>query len=598
MAAASVFPDFEPRWDSALARRVVALRILSSIAMGGLVLGVPNFGAGRVWLSIILIAGVPATSLAVYLFADRGHVLVRMTAVDAVWVAAIVVAFPGVYFEAMLVSLAMLAFVANESHRALLATSGLIVAGLIVAGLAHEPTNWIRLLGVFVLLLPLLLFVASVQNERDLQHRIRMRHRAEHDGLTGLRNRAGLAVVLELIEVRSVIAVDLDGFKDINDTLGHEAGDDLLVALAERLGAIVGYRGAIARVGGDEFTIAVFVDDAAALANDVLRACRRRVALADVDVSIGASLGIAEAVDGVDGPELLRRADLAMYEAKRSQGGIRQWTDATRSASRARVELSGEVEKAFEDGQFHLHYMPIMDVGSGSIVDVEGLLRWNHPVLGMIAPESFMELIEGIGRRSTMDRLVFDQSAALAARLPESVGVSVNVSAGSLMRSSLPLALEASLLRHRVDAHRFTVEVIEDEMVDEQSTARGVLTTLGDMGVGIAIDDFGTGHSSLSRLRRLPVTSLKIDRSFVAGVVANDDDRAIVGAVAELGAALDLTVVAEGVESAAVRDALLIHGIRVDRLQGYGIAPPMPADELVRFVARSIEAQHPAGVLS
>ena len=598
MAATSVFPDSEPRWDSALAKRVVVLRIVSSIALGALAIGLPSFGPGRGWLAAILIVGVPATSALVYRFTDRGEVLVRLTIADAGWVAVVVLLFPTVYFEAMMVSLVMLAFVANESHRALLATSGLIFVGLAIGGAAHEPANWIRHLAVFVLLLPLLWFVASVQHERDLQHRLRMRHRAEHDGLTGLRNRTGLAAVLGSPSVRSLIAVDLDGFKDINDTLGHEAGDDLLVALAERLEDVIGDRGALARVGGDEFTIAVFVDDAAALANDVLRACRRRVALADVDVSIGASLGIAEAVPGVEGAELLRRADLAMYEAKRSQGGIRQWTDATRSASRARVELSGEVEKAFQDGQFQLHFQPIVDIHTGQILDVEGLLRWNHPILGMINPESFLELIEGIGRRSTMDRLVFDQAAALAARLPDSIGVSVNVSAGSLMRSSLPIALEASLLRHRVAASRFTVEVIEDEMVEEQSTARGVLTTLGEMGVGIAIDDFGTGHSSLSRLRHLPVTSLKIDRSFVGGIVANDDDRAIVGAVAELGSALDLVVIAEGVESAAVRDALLRHEIPVDRLQGYGIAVPLPADDLVEFVTRSVEAKHPAGVVS
>ena len=597
MAAMSVFPDFEPRWDTALAKRVVVLRVVSAISLGVLVLGLPAFGPDRGWLAAILIGGVPVTSGLVYALADRGRVLVQMTVVDAGWVTAVVLLFPAVYFEAMLVSLVMLAFIANESHRALLGTSALIIVGLITGGTVHEPLNWVRHLGVFVLLLPLLLFVASVQTERDLQHRLRMRHRAEHDGLTGLRNRTGLAVVLESATVQSVIAVDLDGFKDINDTLGHEAGDELLVALAERLEEIIGDRGALARVGGDEFTIAVFVEDAAMVANDVLRACRRRVPLKDVDVSIGASLGIAAATEGADGAELLRRADLAMYEAKRSQGGIRQWTDATRSASRARVELSGEVEKAFEDGQFRLHFQPIVDISSGEVVDVEGLLRWDHPILGMINPESFLELIEGIGRRSTMDRLVFDQAAALVARLPDSIDVSVNVSAGSLMRSSLPVALEASLLRHRVDASRFTVEVIEDEMVDEQSTARNVLTTLGEMGVGIAIDDFGTGHSSLSRLRHLPVTSLKIDRSFVAGVVANDDDRAIVAAVAELGAALDLTVVAEGVESMAVRASMLEHGMRVDRLQGFGIAEPMPADDLLAYVTRSVEAKHAAGVV-
>jgi diguanylate cyclase (GGDEF)-like protein len=598
MSLTSAMPDFEPRWDRALAKRVVVLRIVSSIALGALVGMLPVFGPDRGWLAAILIVGVPVTSALVYRVADHGHVLVRMTIADAGWVMVGVTLFPAVYFEAMLVSLVMLAFVANESHRALIGASGLIVAALFVGGLVHEPSHWVRHLGVFVLLLPLLMFVANVQQERDLEHRRRMRHRAEHDGLTGLRNRTGLAIVLESERVESVIAVDLDGFKDINDTLGHEAGDELLVALAERLSSVIAHRGALARVGGDEFTIAVFTDDASGVAGDVLRACRRRVALGDVDVSIGASLGIAVAGDGIEGAELLRRADLAMYEAKRNQGGVRHWTDETRSASRARVELSGEVEQAFEDGEFEVHFQPIVDIHTDEIVDVEGLLRWNHPEFGMITPESFLELIEGIGRRSTMDRLVFEHAAALAARLPDTIGVSVNVAAGSLMRSSLPVALESSLRRHEVAAERFTIEVIEDEMVDEQSTARKVLSALGEMGVGIAIDDFGTGHSSLSRLRRLPVTSLKIDRSFVGGLVASDDDRAIVGAVAELGAALDLTVVAEGVESTAIRESIIAHGMPVDRLQGYGIAVPLSADDLVRQVVPSVEAKHAASVVS
>ena len=598
MATTSVLPDFEPRWDTVLATRVVALRIVSSIALGAIAIGLPGLGPERFWLAAVLILGVPTTSAIVYLFADRTQILIRLTIADAGWIIVVVVLFPGVYVESLMVSLVMLASVANESHRALLATSGLIFAGLVAGGVVHEPENWVRHLGVFGLLLPLLVFVASVQQERDLQHRLWMRHRAEHDGLTGLRNRAGLAVVLESNVVRSLIAVDLDGFKDINDTLGHMAGDELLRALAERLESVIADRGALARVGGDEFTIAVFVDDVTGVANDVLRACRRRFALADVDVSIGASLGIAAAVPGVGGAELIRRADLAMYEAKRSQGGICHWTDETRSASRARVELSGEVEKAFRDGEFQVYFQPIVDIHTGEVLDVEGLLRWNHPVLGTINPVSFLELIEGIGRRSMMDRLVFDQAAALAARLPESIGVSVNVSAGSLMRSSLPVVLEASLVRHQVAAERFTIEIIEDEMVDDHSTAHSVLTTLGDMGVHIAIDDFGTGHSSLSRLRHLPVTSLKIDRSFVAGIVASEDDRAIVGAVAELGAALDMIVIAEGVESEAIRETLLRHDIPVDRLQGYGIAVPLPADELVAFVRGSVEAKHSSGVVS
>ena len=341
----------------------------------------------------------------------------------------------------------------------------------------------------------------------------------------------------------------------------------------------------LARVGGDEFSVLVRNADPNLLAGEILTACRRRIPLGDVDVSVGASIGVAFAEDDTDPNELIRRADLAMYDAKRSQVGVRRWSGQTRSASRQRISLSGDVERGFENGEFELHFQPIIDVATQDVVDVEGLLRWRHPEHGVLGPADFLALVEGIGRRSTMDRLVFEQAAALASRLqPHDIDVSVNVSAGSLLRSSVPMVLDEVLRRHDVVPQRITVEVIEDEMVDEQSTARAVLSALGELGVGIAIDDFGTGHSSLSRLRQLPVTSVKIDRSFMANVLTSIDDEAIVTAVSHLGRALDLIVVAEGVEDLAVRDYLLRRELPVDRLQGYGIARPMPARQLVDWL--------------
>ena len=337
--------------------------------------------------------------------------------------------------------------------------------------------------------------------------------------------------------------------------------------------------------------------DSNRLARDLLRGCRHRIALGDLDVSVGASIGVAVADPGGGGAdplELMRRADLAMYEAKRTQRGVTRWSDQTRSASRQRVSLSGDVERGFENGEFELFFQPIVDVWTDRCVDVEGLLRWRHPHMGLLVPGDFLELVESIGHRSTMDRVVFDQAAELAAKLqPFNIGVSVNVSAGSLMRSSVPQVLAAALHRHDVVAQRITVEVIEDEMVDEQSTARAVLSALGDLGVGIAIDDFGTGHSSLSRLRRLPVTSLKIDRSFVLAMLDNEDDAAIVTAVSHLGRALELVVVAEGVEDLAVRDRIIEEDLPIDRIQGYGIARPMPGPDLLDW----IEARQPIDIV-
>lgn len=587
----------ERRWDETLVRRIVLIRVVSSVTMGVAIMAIPAFGENRVWLAMVLFFGSPLTALVIHRFVECDRVLVTATLADNGWVAVAVFGFPVAYKEASLVALAMLAFVAAEDRRYLFYASVISTSALIGAGLLHGPDNWIPHVTIFVLLLPLMVFMSLTQGERELRHKIRMRHRVEHDLLTGLRNRVGLGRAIEEEPIRALIALDLDGFKDINDTLGHEAGDALLKALSDRFVEVIAHRGILARVGGDEFAIACFVDNPQRLATDVLRASRRRVALGDIDVSIGASIGIADAVEGIDGQELLRRADLAMYEAKRSQAGVRRWSGATRSASRNRIELSGEVEQAFERGEFELWFQPIIDATTEDLVDVEGLLRWNHPRLGLLTPGDFLELVEGIGRRTTMDHLVFQQATALAARLPASVGVSVNVSAGSLLRSSVPIALDAAILRAGIVPSRMTVEVIEDEMIDEHSTARSVVEALGEMGVGVAIDDFGTGHSSLSRLRRLPVTALKIDRSFVASIHESDDDRAIVRAVGQLGHALDLTIVAEGVENAQIRRAIDARDLGIDRLQGWGIAPAMRAEELIDWFATSVEAQYSTGVV-
>lgn len=587
----------EPRWDAALIRRVVAIRVVSAITMGVAAMVLPAFGEDRIWLAMVLFVGSPLTTLLIYRFAERDRVLVTATLVDSGWVAVAVLLFPLAFTEASLVALAMLAFVAAEDRRYLLYASSISTTALVGAGFVHRPENWIPHVTIFILLLPLMVFMSQTQKDRELRHQVRMRHRVEHDVLTGLRNRVGLARTIEEETVLALIALDLDGFKDINDTLGHEAGDELLKALSQRLVDVIAHRGVLARVGGDEFAIACFVDHPQKLATDVLRASRRRIALGEVDVSIGASIGIADAADDADGQELLRRADLAMYEAKRSQAGVRRWSGATRSASRNRVELSGEVEQAFERGQFELWFQPIVDAVTDELVDVEGLLRWNHPRLGLLTPGDFLELIESIGRRTTMDHLVFAQATLLAARLPQTVGVSVNVSAGSLLRSSVPMALDVAILRAGIEPSRVTVEVIEDEMIDEHSTARSVVEALGEMGVGVAIDDFGTGHSSLSRLRRLPVTSLKIDRSFVSTIPESEDDRAIVRAVGQLGQALDLTIVAEGVENLRIRRAIDARDLGIDRLQGWGVAPAMRADGLLDWYAASVEMQDAPGVV-
>jgi diguanylate cyclase (GGDEF)-like protein len=577
--------DFETRWDPALVWRVVWIRAVSSASLGIAALLLPILGPGRFGLAAMLLVPIPLGSFVVRRLVATDRVLAVATLVDMVWTVTVAYLMPSVFTPAMMVAVAMLAFVANEDTRTLIVAAVIGAAGFTLVGVTQSIDLWLVMVVVYILLLPLLFFLSATQRERDAQHQLRIRHRIEHDSLTGLRNRAGLASAVAEAPVDAAIAIDLDGFKDINDTLGHKAGDELLIALASRMEAAIGAGGVLARTGGDEFSVLVRDADPDTIAGDVLRVCRRRIALGDIDVSVGASIGVALAESNADAAELIRRADLAMYDAKRRQVGVRRWSDQTRSASRLRVSLSGDVERGFDDGEFELFFQPIIDLHSDEVVDVEGLLRWRHPDHGVLAPADFLELIEGIGRRASMDRVVFDQAAALASTLqPLNIGVSVNVSAGSLLRASLPQLLEETLRRHDVVPQRITVEVIEDEMADEQSTARAVLGALGELGVGVAIDDFGTGHSSLSRLRRLPVTSLKIDRSFVSSMLVSEDDQAIVTAVSHLGRSLDLVVVAEGVEDLAVRERFLDLNLPVDRLQGFGIAKPMPASEILAWI--------------
>ncbi len=580
-------PALEPeiRWDPALVRRAVWIRALSTVSLGITCALLPVLGDGRFIVALLLVGPIPAGGLVVRRFLHTDRVLAVATVVDMVWCGVVPLLVPTTYAPTMLVAMAMLAFVANESGHELYLSAMIGAIGFTVVGMIHQVDLWVAMVAVYLVLLPVLFFLGSTQRERERRHQARFLHRVEHDSLTGLRNRAGLAAVMTDVPLVAVVALDLDGFKDINDTLGHKAGDELLVALACRMEAVVGAGGVLARTGGDEFSILVHDAEPNQLAGDLLRACRHRIALGDVDVSVGASLGVAFAEAGIDSSELIRRADLAMYEAKRTHVGVRRWNGQTRSASRQRVTLSGDVERGFETSEFELFFQPIVETDSGRLVDVEGLLRWRHPTQGLLAPADFLELVEGIGHRSSMDLVVFDQAVALAARLqPMNVGVSVNVSAGSLLRSSVPSVLSDALRRYDVVPQRITVEVIEDEMVDERSTARAVLGALGDLGVGIAIDDFGTGHSSLSRLRHMPVTSLKIDRTFVSSMRESVDDHAIVTAVSHLGRSLDLIVVAEGVEDLAVRDHIIASELPIDRLQGFGIAEPMPAAELLTWI--------------
>ncbi len=547
---------------------------------------IPALGPNRFALSVVLAVPIPIMTWFIYKISPSEEVVRRETLADVVWTLVAVQILPDTLAPAAVVSMALLALLAQENRPSLALPAVIGSVGFATLGWIHDIDLWLPIVAVYTLMVPLHFFVATTQAQRVEQFEKSIRHRIEHDPLTGLLNRAGLAVAFSETNPKAVMIVDLEGFKDVNDTLGHDAGDQLLGLLADRMSDVVADDHVLARIGGDEFAIAVFEGDPDRVAGDILQACRRRFTLDEIDLSVGASIGVAvAAAEVVEGQELLRRADLAMCEAKQGHGGIRRWTERTQTVSLERLSLSGEVERGFERGEFELFFQPMIETESERVVEVEGLLRWRHPTRGLLAPADFLQLIEVIGRRSTMDREVFDQAAAMAATVnARGIGVSVNVSAASLLRSSLPRVIDEILRHHGVSARQITVEILEDQAVDEQSTARAVIAALGELGVGIAIDDFGTGYSSLSRLRRLPVTTLKIDRSFVMSMLESRDDEAIVSAVAGLGRALELMVVAEGVEDMAVRSRILDRGYGIDRLQGFGIARPMPATDLLSWL--------------
>ncbi len=570
-------------------RRLVALMTGAVLAVAAAALALPSVGPGRHLLAALLLLGVAPSQVVLSRRLDDVSVLVGLGLLDIGWVIGLIQLVPDLLACGALLLMGLIALLSFEMEEHLEIVSLVATVALAATGWVHGVASWPPIVVIFAIVQPVLIHLSRLHRLRERAARIEIRRRADSDPLTGLLNRRALARLLAGPQAgRAVLVCDLDGFKDVNDTLGHTAGDELLVALATRIAEEVGDDGVVARFGGDEFAVLVDADVAHDVARRLVAACRHRVPLGDLDVSVGVSIGgaIPRLIgDGlkVDGEELLRRADLAMFEAKRNGGGVRIWSDQMERITLDRVRLTGEVDRAFDDGELDLWFQPIVDIRSGAIVGVEGLIRWHHPDHGVLGPDQFLAMMEAVGRRTEVDAVVFDAGAAMAARLCEwGTTVSLNVSAGSLMRRTLPHELLGALERHGVPPARVVLEVVEDELVGDQAVTREVVERLGRLGIALAIDDFGTGHSSLARLRRLPVAALKIDRSFVIGFTANEDDDAIIAAIGQLGRALDLIVVAEGVDDLSLVSPLAARGI--DRVQGFGVSTPLPPDDLVAWM--------------
>jgi diguanylate cyclase (GGDEF)-like protein/PAS domain S-box-containing protein len=411
------------------------------------------------------------------------------------------------------------------------------------------------------------------------KHELDLLRAATSDALTGLPNRTALLQQLsesisdERSERAALLFIDLDGFKLINDTAGHLAGDEVLQVVGMRFGEVVGPEHTLARLGGDEFAVLCREADsgtAIALAEALIASLAEPIPVGDQEMYLSASVGVAWAsATDPDPGTVLGNADSAMYEAKRR--GRARWElfdGRLRDSAATRLRVASDLRAAINGNQFELHYQPIIDLGTGRMAAAEALLRWNHPERGRIAPGEFIAVAEESGSISAIGRWALGAACREATTWgPDGPSVSVNVSAHQLSDNDLIAAVGQALVDSGLSPRRLILEVTETAVMEDAEHAVGVLRGLKGLGVRVAVDDFGTGYSSLVYLKRLPVDELKIDRSFVDGLPDDPEDRAIVSSVIALARAVGLRVVAEGVETAQQRQALKDLGC--DYGQGY-----------------------------
>jgi diguanylate cyclase (GGDEF)-like protein/PAS domain S-box-containing protein len=424
-------------------------------------------------------------------------------------------------------------------------------------------------------------------------------HQALHDALTGLPNRTlyrdrieqALHLARRGDHSVAVLMLDLDRFKEVNDSLGHAAGDALLVEISRRLDAMLRASDSVARLGGDEF--GVLLPDPTSLADVVIAAERVRAAIQEpvivegLPLCVEASIGIALFPrDGLEVETLLQHADVAMYHAKQENVGYAFYEASRHDGDPVRLTLVAELRRALEERELALHYQPKARLADGEVRSVEALLRWNHPQRGLVPPDDFLPIAQQTGLITPLTLYVVDEALRQCREWLDTgleLAIAVNLSTRNLMDTEFPHQVQALLAKHGVAGSRLEIEITESTVLADPARTALVLERLAALGVRISIDDFGTGYSSLSHLRRLPVDEIKIDRSFVMRMDRDEDDATIVRSTIDLGRNLGLDVVAEGVESQAVWDQLIALGCTY--AQGYHLSRPLPADEVVAWCA-------------
>ncbi|HVM19924.1 MAG TPA: EAL domain-containing protein [Egibacteraceae bacterium] len=454
-----------------------------------------------------------------------------------------------------------------------------------------------------VLAVPVL---AGYRNARVV---VATQHLAHHDALTGLPNRRLFVERLEMAihdaaedgRAVAVLLIDLDRFKEVNDTLGHHVGDLLLQAVGSALASRVDPDVTVARMGGDEFALCVpdvdGADEAVRVAKSVVARLSQPFRLESYTVDVGASVGIALCpAHATDVSTALQRADIAMYVAKETRGGYEVYSEERDPQRRQRIQSPGELRRAAEMDQLLLHFQPKVEIATGHVRGVEALVRWNHPDLGLIGPTEFIPLAERAGLMGPITTFVLARALEQVrawADAGKQLRLSVNLSVQSLYDDAFPGLVAGLLDRSSVAASDLVLDVTESTVMADPRRAQRVLAELGTLGVTLAIDDFGTGYSSLSYLKQLPVSELKIDKSFVLGMANDSDDAIIVHSTIDLGQKFGLEVVAEGVESNRVWT--LLGRLGCDLAQGSYVCPPQPAEALTPWLAERTTSAETTG---
>jgi diguanylate cyclase (GGDEF)-like protein len=449
-----------------------------------------------------------------------------------------------------------------------------------------------------------LLFLPLLAVHRGGREAIAKEHQALHDALTGLPNRS---LFRERVEhavragrASAVMLIDLDHFKEINDTLGHHAGDRLLQEVSERLRVSLAATETVARLGGDEFGVLLpgveSHEQAVAVAQRLLGQLREPFSIDGLALEVDASVGITCApAHGSAVEQLIQRADIAMYAAKEGGRGHMLFEPALDRYSPRRLSLAGTLRSAIAEGQIILYFQPKAELATGRIVGVEALARWQHPRLGLIGPSEFVPIAEQTGLIGPLTSHVLEAALAQVrewSEQGEELSVAVNLSARSFLDAQLAVEIPRLLERTGVDAQLLELEITESMLMLDPARAEATLARLSGIGLSLSVDDFGTGYSSLANLKRLPVHGIKIDKSFVIDMPHDPSDAAIVRSTIELAHNLGLRVVAEGVESHEAWQRLAELGC--DLAQGFHVSRPLPADAMTRLLAERATREPPS----